>query len=49
MQEEIMKELSFQHMIKKGLKDVRENKVISNNEMQRRIQTWQKQGGSLKY
>ena len=39
---EIMRELAFQHMIDTGLDDSRQGKVINNEEMQRRIQTWQK-------
>ena len=40
--EEIIKELAFERMIEKGLQDVREGRIISNEEMSRRIRTWQK-------
>lgn len=38
--DEILKELAFNKMIQKGLKDSKEGKVISNKEMKKRIQTW---------
>ncbi len=40
--EEILRELAFEHMIERGLKDSREGKVISSEEMSSRIKTWQK-------
>ncbi len=40
--EEILRELAFEQMIERGLKDSRENKVISNGEMSSRINAWQK-------
>ncbi len=40
--DEIMRELAFERMIEKGLKDSRENRVISNEEVDRRIRKWQK-------
>ena len=40
--EEIMRELAFNRMIERGLTDLRAEKVISNEEMARRIRTWQK-------
>lgn len=40
--EEIMRELAFDLMISRGLEDVRRNRVLSNEEMGRRIRTWQK-------
>ena len=36
----ILKELAFNKMIQKGLKDSKEGKVISNKEMKKRIQSW---------
>jgi len=39
--EEILRELSFEQMVDRGLKDVREGKVISNEDMGRRIKLWQ--------
>lgn len=38
--EEIIKELSFHKMIENGLKDSKNKKIISNNEMKKRIQSW---------
>jgi hypothetical protein len=40
--EEILRELAFEQMIASGLKDSREGKTISNDEMKRRISAWQK-------
>ncbi len=40
--EEILRELAFERMIASGLKDSREGKTISNDEMKRRISAWQK-------
>jgi len=39
--EEILRELSFEQMVNRGLKDVREGKVISNEDMGKRIKLWQ--------
>ncbi|MCT7461765.1 hypothetical protein [Aliarcobacter cryaerophilus] len=38
--DEILKELAFNKMIQKGLKDSKEGRVISNKEMKKRIQSW---------
>ncbi len=38
--EEIMKELAFERMVERGLEDTRKGRVISNEEMKRRIKTW---------
>lgn len=40
--DEIVRELTFQRMVERGLEDVREGRVISNEEMGRRIASWQK-------
>ncbi|MBI2266133.1 MAG: hypothetical protein HYU64_13325 [Armatimonadetes bacterium] len=40
--EEIMRELAFERMVERGLADSRNGRVISNDEMERRIRTWQK-------
>ena len=40
--EEIMRELAFERMIERGLTDSRSARVISNEDMERRIRTWQK-------
>jgi predicted transcriptional regulator len=39
--EEIMRELAFERMVERGLADSRTGRVISNDEMARRIRTWQ--------
>ena len=46
--EEIMRELAFEKMIERGLSDSRSGRVVSNEEMERRIRTWQKQDGPRK-
>lgn len=40
--EEIIRELIFSNMIERGLEDSRHDRVISNEEMERRIRSWQK-------
>ena len=40
--EEIMRELAFERMVARGLKDSRAERTISNDEMQRRIRSWQR-------
>ena len=40
--EEILRELTFEHMVERGLVDSREGYVISNEEMRRRIRLWQR-------
>jgi predicted transcriptional regulator len=40
--EEILRELAFDKMVSSGLKDSREGKTISNEEMKRRISSWRK-------
>ena len=40
--EEIMRELAFARMIERGLADAREGRVISNEEMGKRIRLWQR-------
>jgi len=40
--EEIIRELAFEHMVERGLADSRTGRVISNEEMARRIRSWQK-------
>ena len=39
--EEIIRELAFDAMVQRGLKDSDEGRTITNEEMQRRIKTWQ--------
>ena len=38
--DEILKELAFNKMIQKGLKDSKENKTISNQDMENKIKNW---------
>ena len=40
--EELVRELAFDVMVRRGLRDSEAGKTISNEEMQRRIRTWQK-------
>lgn len=40
--DEIMKELSLEYMIERGMDDVRSGRLIANTEMEHRIRTWQK-------
>ncbi len=40
--DEIIRVLAFDLMVKRGLKDSDEGRTISNEEMHRRIKTWQK-------
>lgn len=39
--EQILRELSFQCMVERGLDDSRKGRVISNEDMQHRIRSWQ--------
>ena len=38
--EEIIKELAFEQMVERGLKDVRSDRTISNREMEQQIGQW---------
>ncbi|MBB5346989.1 hypothetical protein JWG42_15905 [Desulfoprunum benzoelyticum] len=40
--EEIFRELAFERMVNRGLVDFREGRVLSGDELERRIRTWQK-------
>ena len=40
--EELMRELAFERTIERGLDDSRSGRVISNEDMERQIRTWQK-------
>jgi len=40
--EEIMKELAFELMVNRGLDDARKNRVISNEELENKMSSWQK-------
>ncbi|MBI3351857.1 MAG: hypothetical protein HY036_04690 [Nitrospirae bacterium] len=40
--EEIMRELAFERMVMRGLEDSKQGRVLSNEEMERRIRTWRK-------
>jgi predicted transcriptional regulator len=39
--DEVMRELAFEQTITRGLNDSREGRVISNEELKRRIGEWQ--------
>jgi predicted transcriptional regulator len=39
--EEIMRELAFERMVNRGLQDARQQRTLSNEEIERRIQSWQ--------
>ena len=43
--DEILRELAFNLMVQRGLIDSDEGRTISNEEMERRIRLWQKEGG----
>ena len=38
--EEILRELTFERMVERGLADSREGRVISGEEMKHRIRSW---------
>ncbi|WP_429885846.1 hypothetical protein [Geoalkalibacter halelectricus] len=40
--EEILRELAFARMVDLGMSDYRNGRVVSNDEMEHRIRTWQK-------
>lgn len=40
--EEIMRELAFERMVARGLEDSQRGRVVSNEDMERRIRAWQK-------
>ena len=40
--EEIMRELAFERMVARGLEDSRRGRVVSHEDMERRIRAWQK-------
>ena len=40
--EEIMRELAFEKMVARGLENVRRGRVLSNDEVARRIRKWPK-------
>ncbi|MFQ5652437.1 MAG: hypothetical protein ACE5IY_21100 [bacterium] len=39
---EILRELAFAQMVERGLADSDERRTISNEEMKRRVRSWQK-------
>jgi hypothetical protein len=39
--EEILRELSFERMVDKGLEDMRNGRTMSNEDMGKRIRLWQ--------
>jgi predicted transcriptional regulator len=40
--DEILRELTFKRMVDKGLDDVRSGRVLTNEDVSRRIRQWQK-------
>jgi hypothetical protein len=40
--DDIIRELALDLMVQRGLKDSDERRIISNEEIKRRVQTWQK-------
>ena len=40
--DKILRELSFNRMVERGLEDSKNNKVISNEQMKQKIVQWQK-------
>ena len=40
--DDIIRELAFDLMVQRGLKDSDERRTITNEEMERRIKTWQR-------
>ena len=40
--EEIMRELAFERMVTRGLEDSRQERVVSSQEMEQKIQAWRK-------
>ena len=40
--DEIVRELAFDLIVQRGLKDSDEGRTITNEEMERRIKTWQR-------
>ena len=40
--DDIVRELAFDLMVQRGLKDSDERRTISNDEMERRIKSWQR-------
>ena len=40
--DEILRELAFKRMVHRGLDDARSNRIVSNEDVARRIRAWQK-------
>ena len=40
--DEILRELAFKRMVDSGLSDYAQSKILSNEEMNKKIQSWQK-------
>lgn len=40
--DEILRELAFERMVERGLRDSREGRVLSNEEMGQRIRKWRR-------
>ena len=39
--EDILREVAFARMVENGLSDSKENRIISNDDMEHRIKSWQ--------
>jgi hypothetical protein len=46
--DDIFREIAFTRMVQNGLRDSRENRTISNEDMEHRIKSWQKYDGPTK-
>lgn len=40
--EDIMRELAFERMVERGLEDSRAGRIISNEDVEHRLRSWQK-------
>ncbi len=40
--DEILRELAFERMVDRGLADFRQGRVLSGDDLERRIEAWQK-------
>ena len=46
--DEIIRELAFDRMVKNGLEDSKNNNIISNEDMKKKISKWYKSTGLMK-
>ncbi len=47
--DEIMNELAFDRMIRRGLKDFEEGRVFSHKEVKQKVKQWQESAGRQKH